>query len=206
MEKWIKIEEIPNMEVSNLGRFRTTDYVYEKNRLGKKVIVHKKGKIRKLSKDNNGYLKLIVSTKQGVKGYVAHRLVAKYFLKDYNENLEVDHINDCRCDNRVENLKMVTRLENVRKPTTLDKIRNYLNNLSKEQRKKRAEKAFKTMKQNGTKNGRKKKPVIRWNDNSVERIEDIYLLDDFNRSCISLACNNKYRNTNYYKGYYWKYA
>ncbi|MBR2558614.1 MAG: HNH endonuclease [Methanobrevibacter sp.] len=205
MEIWKKIDEVPYIEVSNMGRFRTVDRIIEKTRLGKKIIAHKKGGIRKLSKDNNGYLKLVVFTKNGAKGYVAHRLVAKYFLPNFDEKLEVDHINDCREDNRVENLKMVTRLENVRKETTLKKITNYLKSLSKEERQKRIEKALKTMNQNGIKNGRKKKPVIRWNDNCVERIEDISLLDGFCRTSISLACNNKYYGKNYYKGYFWKY-
>lgn len=207
MEIWKTIEEIPNMEVSNFGRFRTKDSSSEYIRNGVKIIRHTKGKIRKLSKDNNGYLKLVVNTKHGMKGYVAHRLVAKYFLKDFDKNLEVDHINDCRDDNRAENLRMVTRLENVRKPSTLKKIKEYLQNLSEEERKRRIDKAIETSKQNGTKWGRNKKPVIRWNDNSVERIEDVSLLEGFNNGCISLACHNKYgKRKNYYNGYYWAFA
>lgn len=207
MEIWKKIEEAPNIEVSNMGRFRRMAYKYEKIRLGKKVIVEMKAKIRKLSKDNNGYLKLVVSTKQGYKGFVAHRLVAKYFLEDYDENLEVDHINDCRDDNRAVNLKMVSRLENVRKPSTLARIITAIKNVPPEERKRRAQKALETKKQNGTKNGRKKKPVVRLNGNSIEYIEDIYLLDGFNRVSISIACCGKKgkNKTHSYKGYEWYY-
>ena len=52
MEIWKKIDEVPYIEVSNMGRFRTVDRIIEKTRLGKKIIAHKKGGIRKLSKDN----------------------------------------------------------------------------------------------------------------------------------------------------------
>ena len=43
-----------------------------------------------------------------------HRLIAEAFLHDYSEDLDVDHINNERSDNRVENLRMVTRGENLR--------------------------------------------------------------------------------------------
>ena len=41
-----------------------------------------------------------------------HRLVAKAFLKNQNNYEQVDHINSDRLDNRVENLKWVTRKQN----------------------------------------------------------------------------------------------
>lgn len=174
MEKWKKIDEIPYVEVSNMGRFRTIDRTIEKIRLGKKVVAHKKGSLRKLSKDNNGYLKLIVCSKNGTKGFVAHRLVAKYFLPDYDDKLEVDHINDCRDDNRVENLRMVTRLENVRKKTTLGKI---ISNLKNEGIKRRI-------------------PIVctDLDGNFIKEYEYMSQVkaDGFSIGCISQCCNNKF--------------
>lgn len=173
MEKWKRIDETPYIEVSNMGRFRTIDRTIEKIRLGKKVIVHKKGSIRKLSKDNNGYLKLIVCSKNGTKGFVAHRLVAKYFSPDYDDKLEVDHINDCRDDNRVENLRMVTRLENVRKKTTLEKI---ISNLKDAAVKRRI-------------------PIVctDLDGNFIKEYESISQVkaDGFSDGNVSLCCNNK---------------
>lgn len=208
MEIWKEINEIENIEVSNYGRFRSKDSIVEYNRKGKMCKRTIKGHIIKQSMDNNGYLKLIVCRNGVCKGFVSHRIVAKYFLKDFDENLEVDHINDIRNDNRVENLRMVTRLENVRKASTLEKIRNYLKNIPDEERKKRIEKAKKTMLLNGTKNGRKKKPVVKIGYNSIEFIDDIYLLEGFNRVKISIACTGKSKHnisSHYYKGYEWFY-
>ena len=182
MEIWKKIDEIPYIEVSNMGRFRTIDRTLEKIRLGKKVFVHKEGCLRKLSKDNNGYLKLIVWSKNEVKGFVAHRLVAKYFLPDYDDKLEVDHINDCRDDNRVENLRMVTRIENIRKRTTLDKI-------------------IKKLKSNAIK---RRIPIVctDLDGNFIKEYESMSLVtqDGFSIGNVSQCCNNKFgKNGNIYK-------
>ena len=44
--------------------------------------------------------------------YYIHRLVAKTFLDDYSEDLEVDHKNHDKKDNRLKNLRMVTPSQN----------------------------------------------------------------------------------------------
>ena len=208
MEVWKKIEEIPHMEVSNMGRFRTVDHTTKKMRLGSEVTVHYKGKIRKACVDDSGYEKLVVHTQTGVKGYVAHRLVAKYFLEGYNENLEVDHINDIRTDNRVENLRMITHLENMRKESSYKKRMEAIKNIPTDLRRERGKKAWETMKQNGIKGGRKKKPVVKIDDNTIEIIDDISLLENYHRVCICRACNGKgsKKNPHRYKGFDWYYV
>lgn len=47
------------------------------------------------------------------KPYKIHRLVAMYHLPDYSEDLQVNHINGDKADNRVENLEMVTNAQNA---------------------------------------------------------------------------------------------
>ena len=54
-----------------------------------------------------------------------HRLVAMTFLEfeRTEERNEVDHINGCKTDNYVENLRWCTHKENMNNPITLNKIR-----------------------------------------------------------------------------------
>ena len=42
----------------------------------------------------------------------AHRIVAKAWLDDYDEALQVDHIDGCRSNNNPSNLRMVTNSQN----------------------------------------------------------------------------------------------
>lgn len=58
---------------------------------------------------NNGYQTVALGREN--RGYI-HRLVAEAFIPNPENKPEVDHINRIRNDNRVENLKWVTREEN----------------------------------------------------------------------------------------------
>ena len=49
-----------------------------------------------------------------VKNKYIHQLVADAFLDKPNENSIVDHINNIKTDNRLENLRLVTQSENTR--------------------------------------------------------------------------------------------
>ena len=47
------------------------------------------------------------------KNYKVHRLVAMFYLDNYSEDLQVNHKNGIKTDNRAENLEMVTNRQNV---------------------------------------------------------------------------------------------
>lgn len=47
------------------------------------------------------------------KPYKIHRLVAMFYLDDYSDDLQVNHINGIKHDNRIENLEMVTASQNA---------------------------------------------------------------------------------------------
>ena len=91
---------------------------------GVEITVYSDGSIEKpnrLFKDNRlerqfggrhgrGYRQIDI----GGKMFHVHRLVAKAFLDDYSEDLQVDHRSGNGSDNRPENLRMVTSRQNSR--------------------------------------------------------------------------------------------
>ena len=83
------------------------------------VMAHRDGSISKpfhgktkrtFGTDNgDGYMR----TEVGDKNYRLHRIVAKAFLLNYLEKIEVDHIDGNRSNNGVENLRMATKSLNL---------------------------------------------------------------------------------------------
>ena len=60
-----------------------------------------------------------------VKKYV-HRLVFETFVGTISDELEIDHINGDRGDNRLSNLRVVSHSENQRNPMTVGKLVRHL--------------------------------------------------------------------------------
>lgn len=82
----------------------------------KNDVCDKKGRKTKVTKGSKaggihplGYVKMRVDGKM----YMAHRIIYKMFNKDFEGNT-LDHINNDRSDNRIENLRLATREENNR--------------------------------------------------------------------------------------------
>lgn len=78
----------------------------------------KTGRVIAAGKDNKGYLRLRITVPwsqhpDGRKTYKLHRLVAMVYLPDYSPDLQVNHKNGVKTDNRAENLEMVTNSENA---------------------------------------------------------------------------------------------
>jgi hypothetical protein len=99
----------------------------EKQYLEQNYIVNKDGSIInkrtnkevKFSLTIKGYLKARLHTPlsknpDGRKPYSQHRIIAMFYLEDYSNELQVNHKNGIKTDNRVENLEMVTCSENMR--------------------------------------------------------------------------------------------
>ena len=91
MEEYRTIEKYPTYEVSNMGNVRNIETKKMRNIYIK-----------------DGYYTVSLNSKTlGI-----HRLVAITFLENPLNKPKVDHINNIRSDNRVENLRFATNAEN----------------------------------------------------------------------------------------------
>ena len=92
------IKDYPNYAISTLGH----------------VLNIKTGRILKQHLSNKGYYYVNLSKNAFNKKCLIHRLMANSFLDNPQNKSWVDHINNIKSDNRLENLRYATEQENNR--------------------------------------------------------------------------------------------
>ena len=88
---------------------------YEANRLG--IVRHVKHKKDIGGLTNSGYLRIAIRDEDMMKkNYLKHRFIFECFHgKINNAKLVVDHFNNIKTDNRLENLQLITHSQNLKK-------------------------------------------------------------------------------------------
>lgn len=93
-------------QISNLGNVRS---LYDTNQFKKTF------RIKKLSLGERSGYKVIALTKNGKrKSFQVHRLVAEAFIPNLQDKPFINHIDENRINNNINNLEWCTQLENVR--------------------------------------------------------------------------------------------
>lgn len=154
-------------KVSNLGRIKS---LYNYNRNGSNIL---KPKIKR------GYY-TVGLRKNGIrKWYLVHRLVAQAFIQNHNNYPQINHKNENKLDNNVNNLEWCTVLYNNTYGTRIKRVKD-----------------------------KTSKPVLQY-DINMNFIKEYASLVDATKemglkstSCISLCCSGKYETS---KGYIWRY-
>lgn len=111
MEQWKEIRGYEGIyEVSNLGNVRSMDRIIEMKNGGKREYYG-----QELTKCfcHGGYPKVnLYDSERKCKTWRIHTLVALHFVDNPNGHTYVNHKNECKTDNRADNLFWTTNLEN----------------------------------------------------------------------------------------------
>ena len=170
-------------EVSNQGRVRSVDRIIPNPKNGK-VNYPVRGKIRKLEKAHDGYLRIALNKEGKSKKYFVHRLVMNAFSPnpDPEHLTQVNHKNEITNDNRLENLEWCSQTYN----------NNYGGRIRKQAR--------------SLVNGKKAKRVAQYDleGNLIKIWESTRECGrhGFKHSGVGACCLGKWDK---YKGYRWKY-
>lgn len=153
------------------------------------------GRILKLSMLKNGYKSVCLYRDNKPKKFLVHRLVAEAFISNPNNYPQVNHKDENRSNNKMENLEWCTAMYNA----------HYGNHMRKLTAARRTSKQRNIARKNGRKASKKVlqltmsgKVVQEWSSMS-----EAARFGNFRVAGISDCCRGK---TKYHAGYKWKYA
>ena len=106
-EIWRDIPEYEGLyQASNLGRVKSLERIDARGN-------RRKEKILNPEINSCGYYRLTFCKQSIVKRYLVHRLVYEAFNGQIPEEMQVNHINEVKTDNKLENLNLMTARENM---------------------------------------------------------------------------------------------
>lgn len=111
-------------QVSNIGRVRSCDrkvFIPNYGRWCTPSYKFYRGEIKKLKYNNNGYLRVQLYKNNKEKSWLVHRLVAIAFIPNPYNLPEVNHKNEMKTDNRVENLEWTDHRTNCHYGTRIER-------------------------------------------------------------------------------------
>lgn len=173
-EIWRDIKGFENKyQISNYGRVKS---LVRNKRLN--------NQIRKTTISNEGYEKIVLTNKKYTKTFYIHRLVAETFIPNPKKLKEVNHKDEIKTNNYVENLEWCTRKYNI----------NYG---------KRNNKSSNTLKENNYNS----KQIFQYDLNGklIKKWKSVTEAANFlkiNKSILSNICN---KNMSFYNGFYWSF-
>lgn len=88
--------------------------LYQVSNMGR---VRRDGRVLSTPQDSNGYCITVLCKDGERRSAKVHRLVADAFIENPNGYAEVNHLDECKANNRVDNLEWCTRLHNIRHGT-----------------------------------------------------------------------------------------
>ncbi|QGN59904.1 NUMOD4 domain-containing protein [Leuconostoc citreum] len=103
---WKTIKDFTNYEVSTNGEVRNK----------------KSGNTLKPREQANGYLLVSLYVNGKVTQKYVHRIVAETFIQNPENKEQVNHLNECKSDNRADNLGWTTAQENSNYGTRNDRV------------------------------------------------------------------------------------
>ena len=112
MEQWKAIKDYEGIyEISDQGRVKSIERnIMRSNGRNKPV----SERILKPGKNHGGYYHISLSKKGLIKKYFVHALIWDHFgdRPRNGRKLQIDHVNEIKTDNRIDNLQLLTQREN----------------------------------------------------------------------------------------------